>query len=447
MGKERISIIGTGHVGLVTAICFANKGYNVITSTRNAEKAKLLSKGIPPFHEEGLEGSLKSAISSGKLSITLSRDEAVAGSDVTFITVATPSKPDGSIDLSFTKEASLDIGKALGKKAAHHLVVMKSTVIPGTVEGVVKPAIEKASGKKAGIDFGLCTNPEFLREGSAVYDTLHPDRVVIGELDGKSGETLEELYRGFYGKDLPPVVRTNIPTAEMIKYASNAFLATKISFINQIANLCELVPGVDVRDVAKGVGLDHRINPKFLRAGAGFGGSCFPKDVKALIDFAKGMDYDPALLRDVLSVNEEQANHVVDMLKERLASLDGKRIAILGLAFKPGTDDMREAPSIRIINRILSEGAEVVAYDPIAIENAKRVLGDKVTYATSAEECLEGTEGCIVVTEWDEFKRIDPERFKELMKRPVVIDARRIYDPEKFSKVVDYSAVGLGKAS
>ncbi|HID90738.1 TPA: UDP-glucose/GDP-mannose dehydrogenase family protein, partial [Candidatus Bathyarchaeota archaeon] len=314
MDKARISIIGAGYVGLVTAVCLASRGHEVIVSTHSSKKAGLISRGIAPFYEKGLDPLLRDAVRSGGLRVVIGRERAVLGSDVSFITVATPSKPDGSIDLRFIEATSRDIGLALAKKPGYHLVVVKSTVIPGTTQDVVGPLVESASGKRAGPDFGLCMNPEFLKEGAAVHDTLHPDRIVIGELDRRSGDLLESLYREFYGDDVPPVMRTNIPTAEMIKYVNNSFLAMKVSFINQIANICERVPGVDVKDVARGIGLDYRINPRFLRAGPGFGGSCFPKDVSALISFAESKGYEPSLLREVLSVNARQARHVVDLL-------------------------------------------------------------------------------------------------------------------------------------
>jgi len=306
----------------------------------------------------------------------LDREEAVLNTEITFIAVATPNKPNGSIDLGHIESSSSEIGQALQKKETYHLVVVKSTVVPGTTENVVKPAIEKLSGRRCGIDFGLCMNPEFLREGSALHDTLHPDRIIIGEHDQKSGDSLEALYRDFHGEEMPPLIITNLPTAELIKYANNAFLATKISFINQIANICEKIPGADVTVVAKGIGLDKRIGPLFLNAGWGYGGSCLPKDVKALIAFSEGLGYNPALFNAVEDVNNIQPYRAVELAKKHLGDLKGRRIAILGLAFKPNTDDMREAVSIKIINQLLEEGANIVAYDPAAINNAKGIFKD-----------------------------------------------------------------------
>jgi len=443
MIKKSISIVGTGYVGLCTAVGFASKGYKVVASTQDPEKVELINKGIPPFFEDGLEDVLRKVVKKGYLKCLVDREQAVLNTEITIISVSTPSKPDGSINLQFIESSAQEIGEALNKKDAYHLVVVKSTVVPGTTENVVKPSIEKSSDKRCGVNFGLCMNPEFLREGSALYDTLHPDRVIIGEHDKKSGDILENLYRDFLGEEMPPMVRTNLPTAELIKYANNAFLATKISFINAIANICEKIPGADVTVIAEGIGLDKRINPLFLNAGLGYGGSCFPKDVKALIAFSKSLGYSPMLFNAVEDVNSVQPYQAVKLAKKLIGNLEGKRVAVLGLAFKPNTDDMREAVSIKVINKLLEEGASVVAYDPKAIINARYVFGDKIEYANSSIECLEDAECCIVVTEWEEFKHLEPEDFIKHMKSPSVIDGRRIYNPQKFSRRLKFAAIGL----
>ncbi len=445
MASYSISIVGTGYVGLCTAVGFANKGYKVVASTNNPKKAKLINMGIPPFFEPDLEELTKKAVKNGYLKCVLEREEAVINTDVSFIAVGTPSQPDGSINLQQIKDAAHEIGEALKKKEVYHLVVVKSTVVPGTTQNVAKPIIEQHSNKQCGVDFGLCMNPEFLREGSAMQDTFHPDRVVIGEFDKKSGEILERLNREFYGEAIPPVIRTNLPTAELIKYAGNSFLAAKISFINEIANICRKIPGTDVKTVAKGIGLDKRISPLFLNAGLGYGGSCFPKDVKALIAFSKSLGYDPSLLEAVEEVNNAQPRQVVELARKHLGNLKGKEIAILGLAFKPNTDDMREARSIPVINQLLNEGANVTAYDPVAISNAKSIFEDKIKFASSAIECLENADCCIIVTEWDEFKKLKPENFVKNMRRPVLIDGRRIYDPNQFSEKLKFEAIGRGQ--
>jgi len=441
---HKISIVGAGYVGLCTAVCFANRGYKTTISDIREESVKLIQRGASPFYEPHLNGLLKKAIKSGNLRAILDREGAVLDSEITFITVGTPSTLDGSVNLHFVKNSAREIGGALRKKDGYHLVVVKSTVPPGTTKHVVKSILEKNSGKKAGKDFGLCMNPEFLREGSAIHDTLKPDRVVVGEHDERSGETLEDFYKDFYNGRVP-ILRMNPASAEMVKYASNALLATKISFINSIANICERVPNLDVTQVAKAVGMDHRVNPLFLEAGVGFGGSCFPKDVKALVSLSRNLGYRPSLLESVLEVNEGQPKRMVELARQELGSLKGKKVAILGLSFKPNTDDMREAPSIRIIILLLREGASICAYDPIATENAKSIFDGKIDFAPSSIECLKNADCCMVVTEWSEFKTLKPSIFLKHMKRPIMIDGRRIYNPSEFSRELKYIAIGLGQ--
>jgi UDPglucose 6-dehydrogenase len=324
-------------------------------------------------------------------------------------------------------------------------VVVKSTVVPGTTQKIVLPIVEAESGKVCGVGFGLCMNPEFLRQGVAFEDTVNADRVVIGAFDEESGDFLEALYKDFYSSHVPPIIRTTLSTAELIKYASNSMLATKISFINTVANICEKIPGTDVKVVAKAMGLDKRIGPLFLDAGLGYGGSCFPKDVKALIACAKVFGYDPELLESVESVNHSQPLKAVKFCKEQLGSLEDKKIAILGLAFKPDTDDMREASAIPIINQLLKEGASITVYDPVAIPTANGIFDNKVSYATSALKCIKGADACIIVTEWEEFKKLTPEDFTKNMKQPILIDGRRIFNPETFKGKLQFVALGLGK--
>jgi len=445
MKKPQISIVGTGYVGLCTAVGFTTKGYKVITSTSDHKKAAMINQGIPPFYEPGLQESLEKAVKKGDLRCTTNREEAIINTDITFITTATPSQQHGSINLQFIENSALKIGEALKKKENYHLVVVKSTVTPGTTEKMVKPTIETHSNKHCGIDFGLCMNPEFLREGSALYDTLNPDRIVIGEHDKKSGDVLEALYRDFYGEKMPPLIKTNLPTAELIKYANNAFLATKISFINTIANICQKIPNTDIAVVAKAIGIDKRISPLFLNAGLGYGGSCFPKDVKALIAFSKNLSYDPQLLNAVENVNQTQPHKAIELCKRLLGDLKNKRIAILGLAFKPNTDDIREAVAIKIINSLLEEGANITAYDPAAIPNAKSMFQNKIEYASSAIECLKNADCSIIATEWKELQKLTPEDFAQNMQQPILIDGRRIYNPKEFSRKLKFAAIGLGK--
>jgi UDPglucose 6-dehydrogenase len=445
MRRKRLSVIGIGYVGLCTAVGFASKGYYVVASTHDAEKAAKINKGIPPFYEPDLQKLLEETINDGHLKcLTNETEKAVLETDFTFSAVGTPNKPDGSIDLQFIGSSTRDIGKALSKKSAYHFVVVKSTVLPGTTLGLVRPTLEKESRKECGLDFGLCMNPEFLRQGSAFQDTLNTDRIVIGEYDRKSGDMLESVYKDFYGKRMPPTIRTSISTAELIKYASNSMLATKISFINTMANICERIPGADVRVVASAMGLDRRIGPLFLNAGIGYGGSCFPKDVKALIAHSRNLGYQLKLLESVENINRMQPLRAVELCKELLGDLKGKNIALLGLAFKADTDDMREACVIPIINRLIREGASVTAYDPVAIPNAKTTLKNKIRYASSAIACLKNADCCIIVTEWEEFKKLKPEDFIKNMKQAVLIDGRRIYDPQEFSRKMKFTAIGLG---
>lgn len=444
--SSSVSVVGTGYVGLCTAVGFASKGYRVITSTHDAEKAAKINKGIAPFYEPYLQELLKKTVEDGYLQCLLNQPEqAVLETDMTFIAVGTPSRSDGSIDLQHIERSSHEIGEALGKKDTYHVVVVKSTVVPGTTQNIVKPILEKQSGKHCGSDFGLCMNPEFLREGSALEDTFNPDRLVIGEHNKKSGDTLESLFKEFFGEKAPPTLRTNLSTAELIKYANNAFLATKVSFINTIADICEKTFDADVTVVAKGIGLDKRIGLLFLNAGLGYGGSCFPKDVKALIAYSKNLGYKPELLEVVENINATQPQKAVQLCKSFLGDLKGKNIAILGLSFKPDTDDMREARSIPIINQLLNEGANITAYDPTAIPTAKTIFVNEIEYASSVIECLKNADCCILVTEWDEFKKLKPEDFIQHMNQPILIDGRRIYNPEEFSKKIKFAAIGLGK--
>jgi UDPglucose 6-dehydrogenase len=445
--KPRISVIGTGYVGLCTAVAFAEKGYSVIAADTDIIKINKISQGIPPFHEPNLETLLKRTIRKGLLQSTLKTEEAVKQTDITFVTVGTPSKRDGSINLHYVYSAVGSIGKALKQKETYHLVIIKSTVIPGTTQEKLKPILETETGRTSGSDFGLCTNPEFLRQGSAIQDTLQPDRIIIGEYDKRSGDILFDFYKDIYAEKMPPTIRTSLSTAELIKYANNSMLATKISFINTIANISEKIPGADVKTVATAIGLDKRISPLFLNAGIGYGGSCFPKDLKALIASSKNLRYQPTLLEAVEKVNKTQPQRAIQLCKKKLGNLSKKNIAILGLAFKPDTDDMREAKAIPIINQLLKEGAKITAYDPAARSTAKAIFKDKIKYALSATECLRNADCAIIVTEWKEFKELKPEDFTKNMRRPLVIDGRRIYNQQEFSQKLEFQAIGLGHAS
>ncbi|MEM3871833.1 MAG: nucleotide sugar dehydrogenase [Nitrososphaeria archaeon] len=444
-GKVSLSFFGLGYVGLTTASCFASRGFNVICFDVDESKVEAVNSGIASFFEPKLENLLKSSVKKGLLKATRDPSEAVLNSDITFITVGTPAKEDGGIDLTYVLNASRMIGEALRFKGDWHIVVVKSTVVPMTTENVVKKVVEESSGKHVGKDLGLCVNPEFLREGNAVEDTFKPDRIIIGEFDKRSGDLLEDLYRKFYGNNMPPIVRTTPVNAELIKYVNNAFLAMKVSFINMVANLCQKLPDADVEVIAEGIGLDKRIGPLFLKAGIGWGGSCWPKDLRALLNFSLKNGVELPLVEATLEVNETQPYKIVELAKELVGELNGKRISVLGLAFKPETDDMRNAVSIKVIDRLLEEGAKVTAYDPRAIENARRIFGEKIEYANNLEECLKNSECALVLTEWNEFRKLALEDFIKMMKVPAVSDGRRIYDPKIFSKKLRFNAIGLGE--
>ncbi len=424
----KISIIGSGYVGSVTAACFAEVGHEVVCVDIDEQKVEQINAGIPPIYEEGLEELLKK-YAGKKLIATSDYEFAVQETDISFICVGTPSAEDGSIDLSIVRAATTSIGAALAKKGGYHVIVVKSTVVPETTEKFVLPLLEEASGKKAGKDFGVAMNPEFLREGKAVYDFMHPDKIVIGAIDRKSGDFVSKLYRKFECG----VMLTNPTTAEMIKYANNSLLATKISFANEIGNICKKL-GIDTYEVMEAVGKDFRISPKFLNSGAGFGGSCFPKDVKALISKAKTIGYSPILLESVIAVNDKQPLLMTEILIRKIGDLVGKKIAVLGLAFKNETDDIRESRAIPVIAELLRLGAKISAYDPMAIENMRRVF-PTIEYSEKAEDALKDADACLVMTEWDEFRQLESEF--ENMKERIVIDGRRVIK----AKNIDYEGL------
>lgn len=433
----KISIIGTGYVGLVSGVGFASKGHDVTCVDIIQEKVDKINEGVPPIYEKGLDDLLKEVVENDKLAATTDTVKAVKDTDITFICVGTPSREDGSIDVSGIKKAAEDIEEALKDKEGYHVICVKSTVVPGTTDQKVLPILEK-SGKKVGADFGLGMNPEFLREGIALDDFLKPDRIVIGGWDERTINTIKGCYKDFDS----PKLEVNIRTAEMIKYASNALLATKISFANEMSRLCEKI-GVDVYDVMDGVGLDHRINRSFLNAGCGFGGSCFPKDVKAILDQAEKHGIDPKILKAVLDVNETQPIHTVELLEEKIGNLEGKRIAILGLAFKGGTDDIRETRALPIVEELIEKGADVVGYDPEAKDNFSELVDD-MEFADDIEGALKGADACIIQNDWSEFKTLESKDFNP-MKSKLIVDARRLLDYKKLNDDIEYIGIGLGK--
>lgn len=416
----KISIIGSGYVGVVTGIGLAELGNEVTFVDIDEKKVDAIDSGKAPIFEKGLDEFMQRDRSKYRATRDYS---SIADTDITFICVGTPSRDDGSIDLTFVKSAAVEIGKVLKTKKEFHVVVMKSTVVPGTTENVVKPTIERESGKEAFKDFGLAMNPEFLREGNAIHDFFNPDRIVIGVKDEKTKELLETLYQPF---NCPKLI-TGIKTGEMIKYASNAFLATKISFANEIGNICKKL-GIDACEVFNGIGLDHRINPAFFRAGIGFGGSCFSKDLKALIARAEELGANPKILKAVIEVNEEQPMKMVELLKKHIPDLKGRRIGILGLAFKPDTDDIRESRAIPIVKRLIEEGAKITAYDAKAMDNFAKIF-PQIDYASSTSDVL-NADAVLIVTEWKEFEELD-------YKRKIVIDGRKIEKARKEAAIYE----------
>ncbi|MHA1954850.1 MAG: UDP-glucose dehydrogenase family protein, partial [Candidatus Heimdallarchaeaceae archaeon] len=424
-----IGIIGTGYVGLVSGVCFASKGHKVFCADVIPEKIETINNGKSPIFEEGLDDLLQSALESQLLEATTDVDYVIEKSDVIFICVGTPSLPDGSMNYEYVEEAARNIGRILKKQQKFKVVIVKSTCIPGTTSNHVGPIIEQESGLKVQFGFGLGMNPEFLREGVAVNDFLYPDRVVIGVSDDNTKDIMMQCYDGF----IAPFVIVDPTSAEMIKYAANTFLATKISFFNEMANLAEKFEA-DISVITEAVGMDHRISEKFMNAGIGWGGSCFPKDIRALLHKSREFGISSKLLKAALDTNEAQPFEAIRLLKEELGEekLTNKKIAVLGLAFKPNTDDMREAPSIPIINLLLKEGANVFATDPIAVEEAKKMLKHKnLEFVTSADEALDKADACVLVTEWREYTHLPIENFIEKMKTPIVIDGRRKYNYEK----------------
>jgi UDPglucose 6-dehydrogenase len=444
----KVSVIGAGYVGLVTGACLAERGQTVLCVDKDPEKIRKINEGTAPIHEEGLGAILKRHVGKG-IRATQDLHGSVLGSDVTLIAVGTPF--DGrEIDLAQVKDVSARIGLALKAKNGYHAVVVKSTVVPGTTDELVLPTLEETSGKKNGSDFGVGMNPEFLTEGQAVADFMNPDRIVLGANDDRTMSILERLYDDFGGT---PILKTNCKTAEMIKYASNAMLATQISFANEFAGLCTALGGVDVVDVMKGVHMSHYLRPEakdgsrvqapissFLEAGCGFGGSCLPKDVNALISHGEKAGRNMSLLRAVVDINRRQFGEVIRLLGKHYASLKGVRVTVLGLSFKPDTDDMRESPAIPVIRELLANGAVVKAFDPVATREARKVFAyDPLTYCDSLEESLENADAVVLVTRWEHFRRV-PEMLAEMNPRALFVDGRRMLDKKSFTR---YEGIGL----
>ena len=433
----KIGIIGLGFVGLSFASVLGSKKYSVIGVDSDRQKVKKILTGKAPFYEPKLDNTLKNALKNN-LKIITKINPVVTECKLIFISVGTPQRKNGSIDLTMIKKVVKEIGKSLIQTKNVPTIIIKSTVTPETTIKIILPILEKESKKKVGKDFGLITNPEFLRETNAVNDTINPHVVVIGGYNDKFTKELENFYKKFHKKI--SIVNTNHQTAEMVKYANNSFLATKISFINQIACICEAISGVNVDTVAKTIGLDPRIGNLFLTAGPGYGGSCLPKDIKAIINFSTKYKIKPILLDAVEKINYQQLENIITTIKKKIRKIKNKKITILGLAFKPDTDDIRDSVSIKLIELLLKEGVKIIVHDPKAILNTKIIFGNKIEYSNSINEALKNSECAIIMTAWNEYTKINNSNIK-LMKRNIIIDTRRILN-KKLD--VDYEAIGIG---
>jgi UDPglucose 6-dehydrogenase len=427
-----ICVVGTGYVGLVTGAVFADLGNDVVCVDKIRAKIDSLKAGRMPIYEPGLEEMVARNVGDGRLAFSTDLPAAVRQSDVIFIAVGTPPRESGETDLSQVEAVAAEIGRAMDR---YKVVVNKSTVPVGTGE-LVREVIVRHQPRP--VEFDVVSNPEFLREGSAIEDTLRPDRIVIGAPNQQAAMRLVELYAPLER----PMIITDLPSAEVIKYASNAFLAAKISFINAIANVCESA-GADVTQVMKGMGMDARIGAAFLQAGLGYGGSCFPKDVDSLIHTAGRLGYDFKLLKSVVDINRERAGRLVEVVRKVLGPLDEKVVAVLGLAFKPNTDDMREAKSLEVVSQLVAAGAAVRAYDPVAADNARALLPAAVAYAASPYEAADGADAVVLVTEWNEFKYLNLERLRGALRRRIIFDGRNIWEPERMRRLgFEYYSIG-----
>jgi len=440
MSIERISVVGIGKLGLCTAACFANKGYEVIGVDLDPGTIQAVNEGRSPIYEPGLDELMKKT--QGRLSATSDYKYAIENSAITFIIVPTPSEQNGGFSTRYAEAAVKEIAANLKHKDSFHTVVLVSTVLPGAIDSVIKPLLEKASGKKCGVDFGLCYSPEFIALGSVIRDFTNPDVVLIGESDQRSGELLSEIYQAACDNN-PPIVRTTIYNAELAKISLNAFVTMKISFANTIAELCERIPDGDADAVSKILGFDSRIGRKYLSGGLGFGGPCFPRDNKAFAYFAGTIGCEAKLSQITDEVNKDQTDRISHLVRQKLGAIKGKGVAILGLTYKPDTDVTEESAAVKIAAALAEAGAVVSVYDPAGMDNSKRVLGNSARYVNSAEECLKEAEFCILATPWGEFKSLKPEDFIKNMKRPMLLDCWRIFDHSEFSKKLEYLAIGL----
>ena len=433
-----IAVVGLGFVGLTLSSVLASKNNNVIGIDTDNQKCLEIRNGILPLFEPDLEKTLRIGL---KKKLTVSNNfSLIKNCDMIFVTVGTPQKSNGAIELSMIKKATTTIGQIIRKSKKNPIIFIKSTVVPGTTQNVILPILEKKSGKKANRGFGIISNPEFLQESNAIRDTKYPHAIVLG---GKQSKYMKKA-KMFFSKMHPnvPIVITNFQTAEMIKYANNSFLATKISFINQLSNICQNIPGTNIDDIAKIIGLDPRIGKLFLNAGPGYGGSCLPKDINALINFANKIGVNPILLNAVKNTNREQTSNIVSLVKKILGSFTSKRITVLGTAFKPNTDDIRDSKSIELIKKLLKNKAKITIHDPKAIENTKKIFGEKILYTKSIADALNKSQCVIIMTHWKQYDALNNNSIKHMNKK-IIVDCRRVLAKKELD--AEYYAIGIGK--
>ena len=434
----KIAVVGLGFVGLSLTSVLASKGNNVVGIDINNDKCEKIRNGVTPFFEPDLEKTLRIGL---KRKLTISDDfSLIKDCDIIFVTVGTPQKSNGAIELAMIKKASATIGKVLAKSKKNPIILIKSTVIPSTIQNIILPILEKKSGKKAGKEFGLISNPEFLQESSAIRDTKYPHAIVLGGYQTKHMKKAKKIFAKLHPNI--PIIITNYQTSEMIKYANNSFLATKISFINQLSNICQNIPGANIDDIAKTIGLDPRIGALFLNAGPGYGGSCLPKDMKALINFADKIGINPTLLNAVEKTNQKQMQNIVSLMEKTLGILTSKRITVLGTAFKPNTDDVRDSIAIELIKKLLKKKSRITIYDPKAMKNTRNVFGEKIVYARSVTDALNKSQCVILMTHWKQFERFNNNSMKRMSKK-FIIDCRRILVEKELQ--AEYHAIGIGK--
>ena len=434
----KIGIVGLGFVGLSLTSVLASKGYRTVGIDIDKRKCEKISNGNSPFFEPDLEKTLRSGL---KKELTIGNDFSLLNDcDFIFVTVGTPQSENGTIDLSMIKKSITTIGKALHKNNKNPIILIKSTVIPGTIKNTILPILEKKSNKKEGKDFGLISNPEFLQESSAIKDTKFPHAVVLGGQETKYMRKANNFFSKLHPKT--PIIITNHQTAEMIKYANNSFLATKISFINQLSNICQNIPGANIDDIAKTIGLDPRIGKLFLNAGPGYGGSCLPKDMKALINFANNVGINPTLLNAVEEINIKQIDQIISLIKQKLGDISSKRITILGTAFKSDTDDIRDSVAIKLIKKLLKRKAKIIIHDPKAIQNTMNIFGKRISYAKSINDALSKSQCVVIMTQWKQYENLNNNQIKQMTKK-FIIDCRRMLVKKELDG--DYFAIGLGK--